>query len=58
MSAEYTYQAVAEHNIKKDIFLVIHDKVYDATKFIDEHPYATRYPLPVYLVCVCGRRRA
>jgi len=38
MSAEYTYQDVAEHNTKKDIFLVIHDVVYDATKFIDEHP--------------------
>ncbi|KAJ9151018.1 hypothetical protein NKR19_g5095 [Coniochaeta hoffmannii] len=38
MSKEYTYQDVAEHNTKKDIFLVIHDVVYDATKFIDEHP--------------------
>jgi len=38
MSKEYTYQDVAEHNTKKDIFVVIHDKVYDATKFIDEHP--------------------
>jgi len=36
---EYTYQDVAEHNTKKDVFMVIHDKVYDATKFIDEHPY-------------------
>jgi cytochrome b involved in lipid metabolism len=35
---EYTYQDVAEHNTKKDLFLVVHDKVYDCTKFIDEHP--------------------
>lgn len=35
---EYTYQDVAEHNTKKDIFVVIHDKVYDCTKFLDEHP--------------------
>ncbi|KAI0009236.1 putative cytochrome b5 [Xylariaceae sp. FL0662B] len=35
---EFTYQDVAEHNTKKDLFLVIHDKVYDATKFVDEHP--------------------
>ncbi|KAH6647964.1 putative cytochrome b5 [Truncatella angustata] len=35
---EYTYQDVAEHNTKKDLFMVIHDKVYDATKFVDEHP--------------------
>lgn len=39
MSKEYTYQDVAEHNTKKDVFIVVHDKVYDATKFIDEHPY-------------------
>jgi cytochrome b involved in lipid metabolism len=36
---EYTYQDVAEHNTKKDFFLVIHDKVYDCGKFVDEHPY-------------------
>lgn len=34
----YTFQDVAEHNTKKDLFMVIHDKVYDATKFVDEHP--------------------
>lgn len=39
MSTEYTYQDVAEHNTKKDIFVVIHDKVYSVSKFIDEHPY-------------------
>jgi len=35
---EFTYQDVAEHNTKKDLYLVIHDVVYDATKFVDEHP--------------------
>ncbi|CAK7265784.1 hypothetical protein SEPCBS57363_001761 [Sporothrix epigloea] len=35
---EYTYQDVAEHNTNSDLFMVIHDKVYDVTKFIDEHP--------------------
>ncbi|KIH91931.1 cytochrome b5 [Sporothrix brasiliensis 5110] len=38
VAKEYTYQDVAEHNTSKDLFLVIHDKVYDATKFVDEHP--------------------
>jgi cytochrome b involved in lipid metabolism len=38
MSAEFTYQDVAEHNTKKDLYIVIHDKVYDITKFVDEHP--------------------
>lgn len=35
---EFTFQDVAEHNTKKDLFLVIHDKIYDCTKFLDEHP--------------------
>lgn len=35
---EFTYQDVAEHNTKKDIYVVIHDVVYDSTKFVDEHP--------------------
>lgn len=35
---ELTYQDVAEHNTKKDLYVVIHDKVYDITKFVDEHP--------------------
>jgi cytochrome b5 len=38
MSQELTYQDVAEHNTKKDIYVVIHDKIYNASKFIDEHP--------------------
>jgi hypothetical protein len=39
MSKEFTYQDVAEHNTKKDLFVVIHDKVYDVGPFVDEHPY-------------------
>jgi len=35
---EYTYSDVSEHASKKDIFVVIHDKVYNASSFIDEHP--------------------
>ncbi|TQV97511.1 hypothetical protein V2A60_006733 [Cordyceps javanica] len=35
---EFSFQDVAEHNTKKDCFLVVHDKVYDCSKFIDEHP--------------------
>lgn len=36
---EFTFQDVAEHNTKSDAYMVIHDKVYDCSKFIDEHPY-------------------
>ncbi|KAL8946849.1 MAG: hypothetical protein Q9222_006805 [Ikaeria aurantiellina] len=35
---EMTFSEVKSHNNKKDLYLVIHDKVYDATEFIDEHP--------------------
>lgn len=37
-TTELTYQDVAEHNTKKDIYVVIHDKIYDCSQFIDEHP--------------------
>lgn len=32
-------QDVAEHNTSSDIYMVVHDKVYDCSKFLDEHPY-------------------
>ncbi|OAK96786.1 cytochrome b5 [Phaeosphaeriaceae sp. SRC1lsM3a] len=35
---EFTYSDVSEHNTKKDLYIVVHDKVYDATSFVDEHP--------------------
>ncbi|PMD18807.1 cytochrome b5 [Hyaloscypha hepaticicola] len=35
---EFTYAEVAEHSAKKDLYLVIHDKVYNTTAFVDEHP--------------------
>ncbi|KAL9094892.1 MAG: hypothetical protein Q9165_002841 [Trypethelium subeluteriae] len=35
---EYTYSDVSEHTTKKDLFVVIHDKVYNASTFVDEHP--------------------
>jgi len=38
MSKELTFQEVSSHASKKDLFMVIHDKVYDVTSFVDEHP--------------------
>ncbi|KAL2870796.1 cytochrome b5-like heme/steroid binding domain-containing protein [Aspergillus lucknowensis] len=35
---EFTYKEVAEHNTKKDLYLVVHDKVYNCSSFVDEHP--------------------
>ena len=36
---EFTYSDVSEHTTKKDLYLVIHDKVYNSSSFVDEHPY-------------------
>lgn len=34
----FTYSDVSEHNTKKDLYIVVHDKVYNASSFVDEHP--------------------
>ncbi|MBE7180085.1 MAG: cytochrome b5 domain-containing protein [Terriglobus roseus] len=46
-SKELTYEEVAEHNTKKDLYLVIHDKVYNSSSFVDEHPYVQPCPPPL-----------
>lgn len=38
MSQSLTYAEISAHNTKKDLYVVIHDKVYDASTFVDEHP--------------------
>jgi cytochrome b involved in lipid metabolism len=38
MSKEFTFSEVAEHAGKKDLYMIIHDKVYNTTSFVDEHP--------------------
>ena len=38
MSNVYTYQEIAEHNSPKDTWIIIDNKVYDVSKFLDEHP--------------------
>lgn len=51
---ELTLQEVAEHSTKKDLYLIINDKVYDCTTFANEHPYVvsisitaeSRIPIP------------
>ncbi|KAK7417458.1 hypothetical protein QQX98_004578 [Neonectria punicea] len=35
---ELTHADVAKHNAKNDNHVVVHDRVYDITKFVDEHP--------------------
>ncbi|RPA74904.1 cytochrome b5 [Ascobolus immersus RN42] len=35
---QFTYAQVKEHDQKKDVYMVVHDVVYDLTEFVDEHP--------------------
>ncbi|EFR04975.1 cytochrome b5 [Nannizzia gypsea CBS 118893] len=35
---EFTLKEVAAHSTKKDLYVVIHEKVYDCSSFVDEHP--------------------
>ncbi|PKX98396.1 cytochrome b5-like heme/steroid binding domain-containing protein [Aspergillus novofumigatus IBT 16806] len=37
-SKEFTLQEISEHKTKKDLYLIVHDKVYDCSSFVDEHP--------------------
>ncbi|XP_029903975.1 cytochrome b5 type B [Myripristis murdjan] len=34
----YTLEEIRAHNVCKDTWLIIHDKVYDITSFLEEHP--------------------
>uniref|UniRef100_A0A1A8GXV1 Cytochrome b5 type B n=1 Tax=Nothobranchius korthausae TaxID=1143690 RepID=A0A1A8GXV1_9TELE len=34
----YTLEDVRAHNMINDTWLIIHDKVYDVSKFLEEHP--------------------
>jgi len=34
----FTMEEVAKHSTKDDIWIVVKDKVYDATKYLDDHP--------------------
>ena len=38
MSQTVTLEEVKNHNTRNSVWFVIHNKVYDVTKFMDEHP--------------------
>jgi hypothetical protein len=44
---QFTYSDVSEHSTKKDLYLVVHDKVYNCSSFVDEHPYVPNSLQPV-----------
>lgn len=35
---KYTYREISKHNSEEDCWVIIHDKVYDVTSFLTEHP--------------------
>lgn len=41
-----TYAEVAKHSTKDDLYLVIHDQVYNASLFVDEHPSVPTFSPP------------
>ena len=55
MSEELTYAQVSEHTTKKDLYLVIHDKVYNTSSFVDEHPYVKPRQQPALPPCPANR---
>ncbi|KAJ2490156.1 Cytochrome b5 type B (outer mitochondrial membrane) [Coemansia sp. RSA 2050] len=34
----YTGEQIQQHSTREDIWIVVHGKVYDVTKFLDKHP--------------------
>ncbi|CBY24561.1 unnamed protein product [Oikopleura dioica] len=38
MSKVFSLEEVGKHNTGKDCWMIIHNKVYDVTKFLSEHP--------------------
>lgn len=41
----YTMEEIAKHASADDLWMVIEDKVYDMTSFLDDHPGGRRLPL-------------
>lgn len=43
----FSASEVVRHRLKEDLYIVIHDKVYDVTSFIDNHPQVSSLVLTV-----------
>lgn len=38
MAKTFTAAEITEHNKRDNVWVVVHEKVYDVTRFLDEHP--------------------
>ena len=38
MSRKITWEEIAKHNQHKDVWFVVEGKVYDPSKYLDDHP--------------------
>eukprot|EP00808_Paulinella_micropora_P023481 g10217.t1 len=47
---EFTEEEVAKHNKDDDVWMIIHGKVYDVTKFLEDHPGG-----PDIMISVAGK---
>jgi cytochrome b involved in lipid metabolism len=43
----FSASEVVKHQRKEDLYLVIHDKVYDVTSFVEHHPQVSSAALGV-----------
>lgn len=41
---QFTADEVGRHRSRADLYIVVDDKVYDVTGFIEEHPYVAQLP--------------
>jgi cytochrome b involved in lipid metabolism len=44
-SSKYTREQVAAHNTKDDCWIILHNRVYDITDFLADHPGGRKAPL-------------
>jgi cytochrome b involved in lipid metabolism len=46
-AAMITFDELKAHNQSTDCWIVVHDRVYDVSAFLDEHPGGAESPLPI-----------